>query len=119
LLRNLQPGCAWQNECCESFDARLRDALLNGEGFYALHVNSCCSSAARSGGQRGFPRRSVAKWLLFETPPDRKRAVLKRSSAWYFEDCLKQGGATFARGVLRVANHPHRRKWDRYFSSDL
>lgn len=55
LLRNLQPGCAWQNECCESFDARLRDALLNGEGFYALHVNSCCSSAARSGGGRVSP----------------------------------------------------------------
>jgi transposase len=39
-----------------------------------------------------FPRRSVAKWLQFETPPDRKRAVLKRSFAWYFEEYLKQPG---------------------------
>ena len=42
------------------------------------------------GRRTGFPRRSVAKWLQFETPPDRKRAVLKRSSAWYFEEYLKQ-----------------------------
>nr|WP_151720060.1 ISL3 family transposase [Gemmobacter serpentinus] len=46
-----------------------------------------CSEIGR---RTGFPRRSVAKWLQFETPPDRKRAVLKRSSAWYFEEYLKQ-----------------------------
>lgn len=42
------------------------------------------------GRRTGFPRRSVAKWLQFETPPDRKRAVLKRSSKWYLEEYLKQ-----------------------------
>lgn len=46
-----------------------------------------CSAIGR---RTGFPRRSVAKWLQFETPPDRKRAVLKSSSAWYFEIYLKQ-----------------------------
>ena len=49
-----------------------------------------CSEIGR---RTGFPRRSVANWLQFETPPDRKRAVLKRSSAWYFEDYLKQSWA--------------------------
>lgn len=49
-----------------------------------------CSEIGR---RTGFPRRSVAKWLQFETPPDRKRAVLKRSSAWYFEEYLKQSWA--------------------------
>lgn len=54
-----------------------------------------CSEIGR---RTGFPRRSVAKWLQFETPPDRRRAVLKRSSAWYFEDCLKQ---SWANGIRR------------------
>lgn len=49
-----------------------------------------CSEIGR---RTGFPRRSVAKWLLFETPPDRKRAVLERSSAWYFEEYLRQSWA--------------------------
>ncbi len=49
-----------------------------------------CSEIGR---RTGFPRRSVAKWMQFETPPDGKRAVLKRSSAWYFEEYLKQSWA--------------------------
>jgi transcriptional regulator with XRE-family HTH domain len=53
-----------------------------------------CSEIGR---RTGFPRRSVAKWLQFETPPDRKRAVLKRSSAWYFEEYLKQSWANGTR----------------------
>jgi len=46
-----------------------------------------CSEIGR---QTAFPRRSVAKRLQFETPQDRTRAVLKRSSAWHFEAYLKQ-----------------------------
>ena len=38
--------------------------------------------------QTGFRRRSVAKWLAFKTPPDRRRAALKPKSPWYFEDVL-------------------------------
>lgn len=53
-----------------------------------------CSEIGR---RTGFPRRSVAKWLQFETPPDRKRAVLRRSSAWYFEEYLKQSWANGTR----------------------
>jgi len=54
-----------------------------------------CSEIGR---RTGFPPRSVAKWLQFETPPDRKRAVLKRSSAWYLEEYLKQRWENGIRG---------------------
>ena len=32
----IEPGSPWQNGYCESFNARLRDILLNGEVFYTL-----------------------------------------------------------------------------------
>ena len=32
----IEPGSPWGNGYCESFSARLRDALLNGEIFYRL-----------------------------------------------------------------------------------
>ena len=32
----LEPGSPWENGYCESFNARLRDELLNGEIFYSL-----------------------------------------------------------------------------------
>ena len=40
--------------------------------------------------QTGYERRSVAKWLKFEAPPDRRRAALKPTSPWYFETFLAQ-----------------------------
>lgn len=46
-----------------------------------------CSEIER---QTGFRRRSVAKWLAFEVPPDRRRATLKLTSPWYFEEILVQ-----------------------------
>lgn len=46
-----------------------------------------CSEIQR---RTGFPRRSVAKWLEFETPPDRGRAALKPTSPWYLEEVLSQ-----------------------------
>jgi transposase InsO family protein len=30
------PGSPWERGCCESFNARFRDELLNGEIFYSL-----------------------------------------------------------------------------------
>jgi len=30
------PGSAWENGYCESFNARFRDELLNGQTFYSL-----------------------------------------------------------------------------------
>jgi putative transposase len=33
----IEPGSPWENGYCESFNARFRDELLNGEIFYSLH----------------------------------------------------------------------------------
>ncbi len=46
-----------------------------------------CSEIAR---RTGYKRRSVAKWLTFKTPPDRRRAALNPTSPWYFEKFLAQ-----------------------------
>ncbi|EET48700.1 putative integrase core domain protein [Thalassobium sp. R2A62] len=32
----IEPGSPWENGCCESFNARFRDKLLNGALFYTL-----------------------------------------------------------------------------------
>ena len=32
----IEPGSPWENGYCESFNARFRDELLNGEIFYTL-----------------------------------------------------------------------------------
>jgi putative transposase len=32
----IEPGSPWENGSCESFNSKLRDALLNGEIFYSL-----------------------------------------------------------------------------------
>ena len=32
----IAPGSPWENGCCESFNARFRDELLNGEVFHTL-----------------------------------------------------------------------------------
>lgn len=32
----IEPGSPWENGTCESFNAKLRDELLNGEIFYSL-----------------------------------------------------------------------------------
>ena len=32
----IEPGSPWKNGYCESFNARFRDELLNGEMFYSL-----------------------------------------------------------------------------------
>jgi hypothetical protein len=73
------------------FRSGLLRAILANKTISALRQQGLtCSEIGR---RTGFPRRSVAKWLQFETPPERKRAVLKRSSAWYFEEYLKQSRA--------------------------
>ncbi len=33
----IEPGSPWENGYCESFNARLRDELLNGEIFYTVN----------------------------------------------------------------------------------
>ena len=33
---DIEPGSPWENGCCESFNAKLRDELLNGEISHGL-----------------------------------------------------------------------------------
>ena len=46
-----------------------------------------CSDIAR---RTGYGRRSITKWLTFETPPDRRRGTLQPTSPLYFETFLNQ-----------------------------
>ena len=62
-------------------------------------------SCSEIGRRTGFPRRSIAKWLQLETPPDRRRAALKRTSPWYFEEFLRQswkGGIRTGSALFRL-----------------
>lgn len=76
--------------------ARLAHRKSRQEIFDILHTlrqqGLSFSEIAR---RTGYERRSVTKWLKFETPPDRRRAALKPTSPWYFEtflaECWKEG----------------------------
>ena len=61
------------------------------EVFETVHALSkeglTCSEIAR---RTGYGRRSIAKWLTFETPPDRRRGALQPTSPLYFEAFLTQ-----------------------------
>jgi transposase len=71
--------------------SRLAHRASREEIFTAIHaLRSQGLSCSEIGRQTAFPRRSIAKWLQFETPPDRKRAALKPTSQWYFEEFLRQ-----------------------------
>lgn len=71
--------------------ARLAHRQSRQEIFEKLHAlreeGLSYSEIAR---RTGYERRSVAKWLKFEAPPDRRRAALKSTSPWYFETFLAQ-----------------------------
>ncbi|WP_300550439.1 ISL3 family transposase, partial [Roseovarius sp.] len=71
--------------------SRLAHRTSREEIFTTIHAlrnqGLTCSEIER---RTGFPRRSIAKWLQFETPPDRRRAALKPTSPWYFEEFLSQ-----------------------------
>jgi transposase len=71
--------------------SRLAHRKSREEIFTTIHAlrqqGPSCSEIQR---RTGFPRRSVAKWLEFKTPPDRRRAALKPTSPWYFEEFLSQ-----------------------------
>ncbi|WEX91772.1 hypothetical protein PZN02_006090 (plasmid) [Sinorhizobium garamanticum] len=59
-----------------------------------------CSEIAR---RTGYGRRSIAKWLTFETPPDRRRSALKPTLPLYFEAFLAE---CWKDGSLRTASVP-------------
>ncbi|ASY66459.1 Mobile element protein (plasmid) [Sinorhizobium sojae CCBAU 05684] len=71
--------------------ARLAHRQSRQEIFEKLHAlrdeGLSYSEIAR---RTGYERRSVANWLKFKAPPDRRRAALKPTSPWYFEAFLAQ-----------------------------
>ena len=71
--------------------SRLAHRKSRKEIFATIHAlrnqGPFCSEIQR---RTGFLRRSVAKWLEFEAPPDRRRAALKLTFPWYFEEFLSQ-----------------------------
>ena len=71
--------------------ARLAHSQSRQEIFEMLHALrqeglSYCEIARRT----GYERRSIANWLKFKAPPDRRRAALNPTSPWYFEAFLAQ-----------------------------
>ncbi len=71
--------------------SRLAHRTSREEIFTTIHaLRNQGLSCSEFGRHTGYPRRSIAKWLQFETPPDRRRAPLKPTSPWYFEEFLSQ-----------------------------
>ncbi|ESW63719.1 hypothetical protein X772_36265 [Mesorhizobium sp. LSJC280B00] len=71
--------------------ARLAHRQFRQEIFETLHAlrdeGLSYSEIAR---RTGYERRSIANWLKFKAPPDRRRAALNPTSPWYFEAFLAQ-----------------------------
>ena len=66
-------------------------------GNLARRYSRCSTPCAQEGlsyseiaRRTGYERRSIAKWLTFKAPPDRRRAALNPTSPWYFETFLAQ-----------------------------
>ncbi len=81
----LAPETLWRNQL------RRTHRQSRKEVFETVHALSkeglTCSEIAR---RTGYGRRSIAKWLTFETPPDRRRNALQPTSPRYFEAFLTQ-----------------------------
>lgn len=72
-------------------DARLAHRQSRDEVFARIHaLRNEGLSFCEIERQTGYKRRTVAKWLKFETPPDRRRGSLNPTSPWYFEKFLAQ-----------------------------
>ena len=69
----IEPGSAWENGYCESFNSKLRDELLNGEVFYSLREAEVLIEAWRRHFNTVRPHSS-----LRYTPPA-PEAILPRS----------------------------------------
>jgi transposase len=84
-LHEQAPETPWRNQL------RRAHRQSRKEVFETVHALSkeglTCSDIAR---RTGYGRRSIAKWLTFETPPDRRRGVLQPTSPLYFEAFLNQ-----------------------------
>jgi transposase InsO family protein len=68
----IEPGSPWENGYCESFNARFRDELLNGETFYDPHRAMAAPLQRRAPAQR--PRIPPAGARKHH--PDQQRPVM-------------------------------------------
>lgn len=74
-----------------SLKSRLAHRTSREEIFTTIHaLLEIRAYLQRDWAANRVPCRSIAKWLQFETPPDRRRAALKPTSPWYFEEFLSQ-----------------------------
>ena len=88
------------------------------EVFETVHALSkeglTCSEIAR---RTGYGRRSIAKWLTFETPPDRRRGGLQPTSPLYFEAFLTQSWKDGNRGGRHLFHDIKHRGYTGSFSN--
>ncbi|MGO4450460.1 ISL3 family transposase [Phyllobacterium sp. TAF24] len=82
---NQLPETPWRNQLRRAHRQSRKDVF---ETVHALSKEGLsCSEIAR---RTGYGRRSITKWLTFETPPDRRRGALQPTSPLYFEAFLTQ-----------------------------
>jgi transposase len=73
---------------CQMRHAHRQSRQMVFDSVHALRKEGLsCSEIAR---RTGYGRRSIAKWLTFEIPPDRRRAALRPTSPLYFQVFLAQ-----------------------------
>lgn len=84
-LHERAPETPWRNQLRRAQRQSRKDVF---ETVHALSKEGLtCSEIAR---RTGYGRRSITKWLTFETPPDRRRGALQPTSPLYFEAFLAQ-----------------------------
>jgi transposase len=84
-------GRAILSEATHRRRARLAHRQSRQEIFEMLHAfRQQGLSYGEIARRTGYERRSVANWLKFKAPPDRRRAALNPTSPWYFETFLAQ-----------------------------
>jgi len=84
-LQEQTPETPWRNQLRRAHRQSRKDVF---ETVHALSKEGLtCSDIAR---RTGYGRRSITKWLTFETPPDRRRGALQPTSPLYFEAFLTQ-----------------------------
>ncbi len=89
----IAPGSPWENGFIESFNARLRDELLDGEIFYSLNEarislqrsETPCIIGLQAAGARGLRARSGRAGGTATPPPNTARASIEAVIALTFE----------------------------------
>ena len=70
----IEPGSPWENGCCESFNGKLRDEMLNSEIFYTMREAEILIGRWRDHYNRFRPHNSLGY------RPPAPEAILPRSA---------------------------------------